>query len=360
MFCYKSSLRKNYLFCYWNKKKSKKKESHFPLLHMSTTFTPTNAQLYAPSSVALGLALIGLIIIIIAQLDSANLSDLTGSNSITEIATANGFSGTISKSTATLKTTVLGLLVGKTTGKVEKASNADIINTILTGYVDTSSIEPDKNITATNSILEAIQKCCVLSATKLGSDFEAQPGKITSNDSIYSFLQKAQGQLNIGNRNLFSALAKITNITTVPTNVWTLAPIYGTTILPIGFFKPGTSIFIRNEFAWYTALQPGSAIFTFSTASDSATLTYSNASGSAINRIVVDIYISAKTSSLLNVYMSLITSATITVEQRAKSVYTTFDYLGNLPNPLSLQGSVTGNLNTLTFHSASATTLFQT
>ncbi len=206
----------------------------------------TNIQLYGLNSIALVFAIIAFIISIIAELNSAALKDLTQNNSITVINSANGFSGSVANHVATLSTTVNGLLSGQKGGKIDKATNKEIVATTMQGFVANLHSTETSNITSSNTILEAIEKGCVLTQTKLGPDFETQSGTLTPNDTLNSFFEQGQYLLNT-RKTFFSAFGK--GFVNSTRELWEVPPTFGTSILPSGFWKLGTSISITS---WYS------------------------------------------------------------------------------------------------------------
>ncbi len=315
----------------------------------------TNMQLYGPSAISLIFAVIAIIIALLAELNSISLKNLTPDNSITSINSSNGFAGTISNHTATLSTTINGLLSGKSGGKLEKATNNEIIQATMQNFQPNKKSTETSNITSSTSILEAIEKGCVLNQTKLGSTYVPQSGTITANDTLMTFFEQGQYSLNLRQK-LFSAFGK--GLVSPTRQLWQELPTYGSTILPIGFWTVGTAISIKSVFQWSTGSQSGIAQFTFSFNNESIVLNVSQP-GLTFDKLTLTVVIVVQTPTLINVYMTAEMTGATKINQTAttKSQIITFDS-GSITE-LGLKATISGTSNVLTFIYAAGTILFQ-
>jgi hypothetical protein len=218
----------------WHAKKKKIKNQ------MTSEFS--SVQVFIPSSIALVLALIGLIISILAkvQVNEIIAKDKLNESKILSVASTNGFAGVIKDQVATFSITVQGLLFGLENG-ITQALDTEITKSLLTGF--SSQASNATNITKKDSILKALQKCAVLKHTRL-TNFETDTSgsEVTSSDTMFSALQKMQG---ISNQSFY--LFSVNQLT--PLNVgpfWT-GQAFGSVILPPNIIKPGTAITIKNS-----------------------------------------------------------------------------------------------------------------
>jgi hypothetical protein len=307
---------------------------------MTTTFEPNKLQLYLPSSIALVLALISFVIVIITEVNSLGLSNLDPNNSITQIATSNGFTGTIKKHVGTLGVTVNGLLSGQKNGSIIKATNQDVTNTLITGFNPNVQSTSDKNITGTTSILEAIEKGCVLQQTVLGEKFVTIPQALGSNDTLYTFFQKAQGLLNL-RKYIFSNLASY-QLNANLLSVWSRSPNYGSTNLQAGYFIVGNVINTRSWFRIDNQGQAGISNYRFFINDGYLTLDFFQ-DGSSISKVQLDITLTIISETEIRIYMTITTAAASTVFQTAKQLTGILTYDPNIVTTIDLQCATPAN-----------------
>jgi hypothetical protein len=316
----------------------------------------TKIELYAPSAVALFFALLAVIIAIVAEINSISVTNLNPNNSITSIQSANGFSGTVKDHIATLSTTVTGLISGQKGGSLSKATDVQIVQATMQNFEPNYKSLETTNITSFNNILEAIEKGSVLTQTTFGSAFQPVSGMITPSDTLYQFFQKGQGILN-SRSNLFSAFGK--GFVNASRPLWVVPPVYGSTVLPAGFWNLGTAISIQSIFQWNTGGQGSVATFSFTFNNQSIVLTFGQY-GLAIDKLTLTIVLVAQTDSLLNVYMTATTSGNNTIIQNAASQSQVIPYDSISTTELGLIATVAGTSNLLTFNYAVGSILFQT
>lgn len=254
--------------------------------------TPTNAQLYTLPTLALLVSIIALILIVLAEINTANLPGFTS------VASQNGFQGLVTGHTAQLSTSVSGLLYGTEAGGLEQANDNEI--TMQDFDADAMSAASE-NISSTDTVLQGVQRGCVLNQTKLGTNFTPILSRVQTSDTLLTCFRKAQGIVT-SRQNIFSVVTPRTS-PFGSASIWDL-PISGSTSLPAGFWKPGTAIHIDSNFTWYTQDEENLIAFDFKFNNQ----TVSRVLGCpvvTINDVLLSIVLVAESTTSVKVYMTL-------------------------------------------------------
>lgn len=202
----------------------------------------TNAQLWVLPILAFLFCAAALSIAIYIFTLSQPMSQLTGANAVQVIRATNGFSGIVKDSIGTIQTTVKGILAGRS-GALVNVSNNQIVDTKITGFIPNSlASKANRNLDSFSTILDMLQAASVLNQTTLGDAYFPESTPISTGDTLFTLLQKAQGNITAGNPNWFGNSASFTSSTpSTPINIFALTPSFGLPSTPPNFWLPGAS-----------------------------------------------------------------------------------------------------------------------
>jgi hypothetical protein len=168
------------------------------------------------------------------------------SQPISSIADKNGFSGTIdSDGVATFHTTTSapGIVMSNGSGQMELALPQTVTNTRLTGF-QSSQFSGD-SIVPSDTLFTAFQKTLTLNGTPL-TGFQPFVGTVNGNDTIFSALQKFQGNLSNQNPYLFCMIdPTMISANNILQDAWTTTNLQGSLILPSDVVSVGSAFFFR-------------------------------------------------------------------------------------------------------------------
>jgi hypothetical protein len=200
---------------------------------MSQTFS--NAQVYSMPIIALALAISVFISAICIY--SAHSAQET-----TVFESKNGFAGYVNDITNQLIVLITAqkLLKGTSDGSITSATDQDVTGMQLSDFGD--SVSTEDNITASDSILSALQKCAILKVTSL-SGLTKVFAQISANDTIFEAFQKLFGTCHVLS-NLFSMHTPLDVKTTFLTDLW--ENVTGSCIIPPYYLFPGSNITIKT------------------------------------------------------------------------------------------------------------------
>lgn len=182
----------------------------------------TDAQVYAPGSVAMILALITLVLAILLFVEVPNNNDV-----IQSVATTNGISATIVNRSLVLQSSGVEILKGP---GFLSAETRDVTAVKLDGFEENQG----EAIQASNSILSGLEKVLVMAATPLG--ITPTPGAIGSSDTVYEAANKVSGSVS-SLISPFSVHGLIATNSQTPVNVW--GSLSGSTTFPANSINAG-------------------------------------------------------------------------------------------------------------------------
>ncbi len=217
---------------------------------MANTKEFTNAQLWTPSVLAFLICLAAVILSIYIYTLSLPMSQLTGSEAVQVIKSANGFSGSVTNSIGTIKATPSGLLAARS-GALTTVTNNQIVNTKITGLVPNSLVsKANVNLNSSSTIIQMLEAACVLNQTTLEGAYTANTSPVVPGDTLFRLLEKAQGNITAGNPNWFGNSASFTSSTPSTTmNILALSPSFGSPSTPPNFWLPGACAQITALFS---------------------------------------------------------------------------------------------------------------
>lgn len=285
---------------------------------------PTNAQIYTLPTFALLLSIATLIVIVLAEIQTKNVTRVPASEAFTSIANQNGFTGVVNGQIATLSTNVSGLLSGNA-GSVQAATDEQVRSVTMQDFDGETLSASTENISANDTILDGFQRGCVLNQTKLGVDFTPIVSRIQSSDTLSTCFQKTQGILT-SRQNLFTVVEEEFPLVG---SAWD-DPANGSNILPAGFWKTGTAIRIDSHFEWFTGGLPLTAEYKFGF-NDQTVSVFMGHNG--FFTIMLSIVLVAQSATSINVHMTLFVNGR---PQSAGGISQTLTIDSNTPTNLTL------------------------
>jgi hypothetical protein len=311
----------------------------------------TKAQVYSSSAIALVISTVALIfgILVIIETFASGIPTLI----TTSFKNVHGFQGAIKKNQLTLSTKASGLLTYQS-GELTSAVPPEITSRKLQGF---SNVAPGSNIIASDSIMNALEKCVVLKATPL-TGLTHVFAEINENDTLFDGLQKLAGSYNIL-ANPFCMYEPISINNNIPTQIWTTTNIKGSLIFAAYSFRSGTNVTIRNFGTLVTAASAGT---------DTTTLQFDFAGASIIHVTnilsngTVDIVMEINMFSEFNTISLLSTLFLYNIpgDTTGKTVVNTmsidrFEFNPAIPNAVELLGSTSAPTTTLNMKNSIAT-----